>query len=158
MESNSDIREECEKIFKDAGIIYLNDSGVTIEGLKFFGSPVSPHFAGWGFEKTRGTDIKKHWDLIPADTDILITHGPAFGLLDRTLDGTNVGCEDLRERIHEIKPLIDGCGHIHEAYGELESEGTLFINASSLDIFYRCINDPIVVDLKKDKDGKYSYR
>jgi len=54
--------------------------GTTIEDLKFWGSPVQPEFFNWAFNRERGEDICKHWDLIPDDTDILITHGPAFGI------------------------------------------------------------------------------
>ena len=76
-------------------VIYLNDSGVTIEGLKIWGSPVQPWFYDWAFNRKRGKDIRKHWDLIPTNTDILITHGPPFGILDATNSGEKVGCEDL---------------------------------------------------------------
>jgi hypothetical protein len=59
-------------------VIYLNDSGVEIDGLKFWGSPVQPYFHNWAFNRI-GDDICKHWELIPLDTDILITHGPVKG-------------------------------------------------------------------------------
>src|ERR1035438_7317729 len=34
----------AEDLCKDNGIIYLNDSGVEIDGVKFWGSPITPHF------------------------------------------------------------------------------------------------------------------
>jgi len=52
------------------GITYLNDSGVTIEGFKIWGSPIQPEFMDWAFNKERGSEIKKHWDLIPDDIDV----------------------------------------------------------------------------------------
>ena len=76
-------------------IIYLNDSGIEIEGHQFWGSPVQPWFYNWAFNRHRGSDIRKHWNLIPQETDILITHGPAFGKLDVTVRGEHVGCADL---------------------------------------------------------------
>jgi len=124
-------------------VIYLNDSGVNIEGLSIWGSPVSPWFYDWAFNRQRGEDIKKHWDLIPDHTDILITHGPAFGVLDRTVSGLHVGCEELKGSIEAIKPKVHICGHIHEAYGKKMTANTLFINASVLDVRYQMVNDAI---------------
>ena len=86
-------------------IIYLNDSGVEIEGFKIWGSPIQPTFFDWAFNRDRGEDINKHWQLIPANTDILITHGPPFGILDKTIRGENVGCEMLIKKINlNLKP------------------------------------------------------
>lgn len=125
---------------------YLNDDGITIEGINIWGSPVQPWFHNWAFNRQRGADIKKHWDLIPDNTDILITHGPPFGILDRTQRGENVGCEDLLECVNKIKPKYHVFGHIHEAYGFAEKEHTTFINASVLDERYHLVNDPIIFD------------
>ncbi len=58
-----------------------------IEGLKFYGSPWQPTFHNWAFNLDRGEEIKKVWDKIPNDTDVLITHGPPFGILDKTVEG-----------------------------------------------------------------------
>jgi Icc-related predicted phosphoesterase len=127
-------------------IIYLNDSGICIDGINFWGSPIQPTFFDWAFNRNRGIAINKHWQLIPKNTDILITHGPPFGVLDQTLDGKNVGCEDLMLKINKIKPRIHAFGHIHEAYGIVEKKGTTFINASVLDIRYNLRNEPIIID------------
>jgi len=88
-------RNTAEKMLSDCGIIYLNDSGIEIEGHKIWGSPVQPEFFNWAFNRTRGIALQAHWNLIPEDTDILLTHGPAFGILDRCQSGERVGCEDL---------------------------------------------------------------
>ena len=58
------------------GVTYLNDSGVTINGVHIWGSPVQPWFHDWAFNRQRGSDIEQHWELIPTSTDILLTHGP----------------------------------------------------------------------------------
>lgn len=105
---------EAEDILKQCGIIYLNDSGVEIDGMKFWGSPVQPEFFNWAFNRRRGEEIKKYWDLIPNDTDILITHGPPFEILDECADGQKVGCEDLLNRIQKLKLKVHAFGHIHE--------------------------------------------
>lgn len=124
-------------------VIYLNDSGIDIEGIKIWGSPVQPWFHDWAFNRQRGTDIRRHWNLIPADTDILITHGPVKGILDRTVYGQEVGCEDLLDAVKKNKPSVHICGHIHEAYGVVESEGVKFINASVLNEDYFLCNEAV---------------
>ncbi|RYD83094.1 MAG: metallophosphoesterase [Sphingobacteriales bacterium] len=139
-------KEEIESLIP-SDIIYLNDSITIIDGIKIWGSPITPWFYDWAFNRHRGNAIKKHWDIIPADTDILITHGPSFGILDTTQDGKNVGCEELMNAINIIQPKIHLCGHIHEAYGKRQHNQTTFINASVLNINYRLVNKPIVFDL-----------
>lgn len=128
-------------------VIYLQDSGVTLEGIKCWGSPITPWFFDWAFNRHRGAEIKKHWDLIPTDIDILITHGPVYGMLDRTISGKRVGCEVLYEKVMSIQPKVHICGHIHEAYGQATQDETLFVNASVLDVRYRMVNEPIAFDI-----------
>ena len=135
-----------------ANVIYLNDSGVEIENLgqktlRIWGSPIQPWFFNWAFNRNRGEDIKRHWDKIPKNTDMLITHGPAYGILDKTTRNESVGCEDLLEKVKEAKPKFHICGHIHEAYGYIKQSGTEFINASVLDENYNLRNKPIVFEI-----------
>jgi len=127
-------------------LIYLNDSGTTIEGIKIWGSPVQPWFYDWAFNRKRGEEIRKHWDLIPQNNDILITHGPPHNILDNTISGEHAGCEDLLETVKNIKPKIHVFGHIHEDYGMKEVANTTYINASVLDIRYRLVNPPIEIE------------
>jgi Icc-related predicted phosphoesterase len=125
------------------GIIYLNDSGTSIEGVNIWGSPVTPWFFNWAFNKRRGAPIAKHWKLIPADTNILISHGPAFGILDVLVNEQHAGCKDLLERVLDIKPSVVVSGHIHESYGTTKRHGIKFINASVLNESYELVNRPI---------------
>lgn len=125
------------------GVTYLNDSGVKIDNLNIWGSPIQPWFNNWAFNKMRGEEIKSHWDLIPNNTDILVTHGPPFEILDQTIIGESVGCEDLLEKVSAVKPKIHVFGHIHESYGLLDLNDTKFINASVLDVGYNFSNLPV---------------
>jgi len=125
-------------------IIYLNDSGCTIAGLHIWGSPVQPTFFDWAFNRDRGEDIQKHWNLIPHNTDILITHGPPYGILDKTIRNQHVGCEALINTVRDVVPKLHVFGHIHEDYGKITEGQTTFINASVLDHKYRLINAPVV--------------
>lgn len=133
-----------ERAIIPQNVIYLNDSGTTVENIKVWGSPVQPKFYNWAFNRKRGAEIKQHWDLIPADTDILITHGPPFQCLDLNSRKEHLGCEDLLHKVNLIKPKYHVFGHIHESYGTLEKNGTMFINASLLDEYYNLTKRPMV--------------
>jgi Icc-related predicted phosphoesterase len=133
---------------------YLEDSGVELMGLKFWGSPYQPRFFDWAFNLSRGKDLKEHWDLIPSDTDVLITHSPPYSILDESPYGNErAGCEDLLEALKRVQPKLHCFGHIHHSYGRqttfLKSTGfaTEFVNASICDEKYRPLNNPIVVEL-----------
>ena len=138
-----------EEIYKliPQNIIYLNNSGTIINGFKIWGSPVTPWFFNWDFNKKRGEEIRKHWDLIPADTNILITHGPVYGFLDVVRNEEHVGCQDLLRRVLLIEPKIHVCGHIHESYGSIKRSGIQFINASQLNEVYELMHQPVVFNL-----------
>lgn len=125
-------------------IIYLNDSGVTIDGLNIWGSPITPWLYDGAFNRNPGRDISKHWKLIPLNTNILITHGPAYGILDKNRVNFSVGCKSLKRSIHKIQPKLHICGHIHEAYGKTTIGQTTFINACSMNANEEMSNDPIV--------------
>lgn len=140
-------KSEAEEILRENGIIYLNDSGVEIDGVKFWGSPIQPEFFDWAFNRKRGEDIKKHWDLIPNDTDVLITHGPPFEILDECANGQKVGCEDLLNKIHNLKIKIHAFGHIHEGYGIKVQNGVTFVNACILNKNYKVKNEPITIEI-----------
>lgn len=139
-------KESIDKIIP-ANINYLNDSGIEIEGFKIWGSPVQPEFCDWAFNRKKGADINKHWELIPKDTDILITHGTPFGILDRTASNYNAGCEMLLKKVNQIKPKLHIFGHIHEGYGMIEKDTTIFVNASSANLRYQLVNAPIVLEI-----------
>lgn len=133
---------------------YLNDQELVIDGVKFWGSPITPWFHNWAFNRFRGEEIKKHWDLIPLDTDVLITHGPPYNILDEVMYPSsynpemNVGCKDLTEKIKELKQLKAHIfGHIHETYGAEEHLGVKYFNASFLDRKYRPTHKPHLFEI-----------
>lgn len=131
------------------GITYLEHSSVVIDGIKFFGSPYTPKFGGWGFP-ILGDDYSNIWLDIPEDTDILITHGPPKYTLDKTIYGNdNVGSVSLEQRLKDIKPKVHCFGHIHESYGVLEQDGTTYVNASICGFpDYTELNEPIYLELE----------
>jgi Icc-related predicted phosphoesterase len=108
---------------------------------------VTPRFFDWAFNKDRGEDIRKHWQLIPSGTDIVITHGPAWGFLDQNLQRKPQGCADLLHRLEEVRPRLHVCGHIHSGYGQAKLGETLMVNASICNEVYYPINAPVVVEM-----------
>jgi len=129
--------------------VYLEDSGIEIDGLKFWGSPHQPWFYDWAFNHPRnGTALAHYWSLIPDDTDVLITHGPPFGILDLPFgNGEPAGCELLMKRVKEVKPRVHIFGHIHGSYGQQRIGATLFVNACLCDELYQPVNPPHVIEL-----------
>lgn len=126
--------------------IYLEDSGVEINGLYFWGSPITPRFFDWAFNRSRGPEIARHWAIIPAHTDVLIVHGPPHGILDKVWLGGHVGCADLKKELQRIQPQVVIFGHIHEGYGTYSEEGISYINAAILNRLYQPSHAPIVIE------------
>ena len=165
-------RLEAEAMIGDTGAWYLRDTGITLDGVRFYGSPWQPTFHDWAFNLPRGKPLADKWDMIYPDTQVLITHGPAYGIRDEAPRGglgwgdvrtENVGCKDLRRKIlgssHE-ENLIDNSlklhvfGHIHHSYGvetkrseRRRNEEVIFVNASVCDERYQPVNLPNVIDI-----------
>lgn len=139
---------DAEALIRNA--TYLRDSGVEIEGLKFWGSPWTPVFFDWAFNLARGPAIAERWAKIPADTDVLITHGPPAGILDQVItanDSQSVGCDDLANELKRLSVKMHVFGHIHESYGQRRLDDCLFVNASTCNGSFRPLNPPVVVDI-----------
>ncbi|XP_002166072.3 metallophosphoesterase domain-containing protein 1 isoform X1 [Hydra vulgaris] len=128
---------------------YIEDEALYINGFKIYGSPWQPEFGGWAYNLERGEKCLEKWNMIPDDTDILITHGPPLGYGDCCSSGLRAGCAELLSSIQlRIKPKLHVFGHIHEAYGVWTDGTTTFVNASICDLQYKPSHLPIIVDLK----------
>jgi Icc-related predicted phosphoesterase len=147
-EGKPDWLKELLGIHLRPNVSYLENSDVTIDGIKIWGSPVTPSFGyGWAFNKDRGHDINEVWNTIPMDTDIVITHGPIYGYCDRTdRGGLNVGCEQLYHRLNEVQPRLHFSGHIHEAYGYRNTDWGYAFNGCNCDLSYLVNNKPMTFD------------
>ena len=129
---------------------YLEDSATVHEGIRLYGSPWQPEFCDWAFNLQRGAQIREKWAMIPDEVEVLMTHGPPHGRLGGICsNGFDAGCEELRTRIEQVKPLIHICGHIHEDYGVFLHKGVIIVNASSVNLSYMATNPPIVFDIQK---------
>jgi len=126
----------------------LIDESVEIEGIKIYGSPWQPEFNNWAFNLPRGEALKQRWSTIPDDTNILVTHGPPYGILDKCPDGSLVGCEELYKRVFELKQLkLHQFGHIHHAWGTKQIDNITFINASICTENYKPTNKPWIINI-----------
>lgn len=133
--------------FAPFDVTILNDSGIEIDGVKFWGSPVTPYFFGWAFNR-RDEEIQRHWDYIPDDTNVLITHGPILGVGDMTIRGEHVGCPRLGREVLRLQDLqLHVFGHIHYAHGMYTRNGVTHVNAAICDERYRPTQKVQVIDL-----------
>lgn len=140
-----------------AGVIYLDDAGCSIDGVRFWGSPITPRHMDWSFMRDPGADIQQHWDLVPDETDVLITHGPPWGILDTLYrqggGAEHTGCPSLLASLSRIRPRLHLFGHIHEGHGvhpvtDVHSDDvTAFHNVATMNEFYSIANAPVIIEL-----------
>ena len=139
------------------GAEYLCDSGTEFERLKIWGSSwtaqfpgINPHCCAFTVKYSSHTDdnLNEHWKKIPIDTDILITHSPPYGILDKTKKGEHVGSGCLLNKSMCISPKLHVFGHIHECGGKMiDTNVTKFVNASIVNEHYEHMNKPIRIIL-----------
>jgi Icc-related predicted phosphoesterase len=122
---------------------------VEVAGLKIWGSPVTPLYGG-AFGLSSSADRTRLYAGIPTDVDILVTHGPPFGILDRS-PGTPhyAGCPQLLEAVTRLKPQLHVFGHVHGAHGTVSTEDTLYVNAALLGPDGDLDASPIVLRMPK---------
>lgn len=130
------------------GVNYLEDDAVEAAGLRFWGTPWQPRLADWAFNLDRGPGLRAKWKLIPADTDVLVTHAPPRNILDMGYATTHAGCDDLRDEVlSRVRPKLHVFGHMHSGHGRVDLDGTVFVNAAVVNEQYRVVNRPVVIEL-----------
>jgi Icc-related predicted phosphoesterase len=160
-------------------VTYLCDSGTEFEyeeqedtkwgpkmtstKLKIWGSPWTKTFEVMNpkckaFTVDTEEELASKFSLIPDDVDILVTHSPPIGVLDRTIDNRFVGSISLSAQLGFLNNLkIHVFGHIHESHGNMEPPAYLpnyfdvckhySINASHVNERYQPVNKPVRVIL-----------
>ena len=123
----------------DPNVHYLCNSGVEIGGVRFYGIPM---FMGDCLTDRQSKNIS----MIPSDTDVLITHSPAYGILDFD-DGIYYGDEQLLSKVTEIQPRLHLFGHIHAQHGILTEHGITFSNGAIMNADYTTLNLPNVLEI-----------
>lgn len=100
-------------------------------------------------EKKIGKELEK---LIPDGlTDwILVTHAPPYGTkCDLTSDGTHAGSKAIKKIIEDKDPLINFCGHIHEARSIDEIGETKIVNPGPIS---ECFGAEALIDGEVEVD------
>jgi len=141
---NHDVRLFEEKIEGlSENCFYLCNSGVTIEGIRFYGVPMF-------IEDAKSGNYAKYIKQIPPDTNVLITHQPPFYILDLSAN-INYGDPDLLNVVLKIQPQYHLFGHIHDAYGIVKNGNTTFVNAAILNEQYELAHQPVLLEIMNEK-------
>ena len=134
-------RAEAEALL-GPDIHVLIDEGLTLDGLRLWGSPWQPAYHSWAFNLPRGAALAEKWALIPDGLDVLITHGPPRGIGDRGPVAGRHGCDDLLAAVRRARPALHIFGHIHQDGGFWRSGDTAFTNVTT----WECERGPTVLD------------
>jgi predicted phosphodiesterase len=120
-----------------------------IHGLKLFATSVVP-LLGTGFGIASAEERSRIYAQIPIETDVLISHGPPYGILDCAPgDSTHQGCRELLKAVRRIRPKLHVFGHVHTGFGLYETEHTLFVNAALLGPHGDIENRPVMLSMDK---------
>ncbi len=141
---------------------FLIHQELIVEGIRFFGSPFTPSFHNWAYNVDRNL-LESYWSQIPERTDVLITHGPAYGIGDATNIGLpkgvvkGFGDVHLLHRVQEIQPKYHIFGHFHDTLTELTIKNngihrqdgikTKFCNVSMVDTNRNVVNSPRILEI-----------
>jgi Icc-related predicted phosphoesterase len=129
------------------GARYLEDEGCTVGGVRFWGSPWQPGLWHHPFFMADGHEALNVYRRIPADTQVLITHTPPWGILDRWDPPHALGSRMLRACVAGLRPPVHVFGHMHPSYGTHEEHGTRFYNAALCDGEGVPRNPPHIIDI-----------
>lgn len=133
-----------ELVPKNLKFHYLQDSSITLFGITIYGTPWQlPFWGSFNLSDGRLTEIYKK---IPEHVDIIISHGPPFGICDTIINGKSVihtGSTALKKRVLEVKPKFCIFGHIHNAYGSKIEEEITFANVSLVNDDLEIVNKPL---------------
>lgn len=137
----------CRAGLKDT--FFLIDQGCTIEGRTFWGTPWQPPFNDWAFNASDEFRAEK-FALIPAKTDILVSHAPPAESLGLLKTGEDVGDIQLMAALELlgkdfVLPEIHICGHIHNSYGVKATRDGLLVNAAICNERYKPVNTPLTL-------------
>jgi Icc-related predicted phosphoesterase len=130
-----------------AHAVYLEDRGHEYRGCTFYGAPWTPELSGWAFFQDEKT-MQEKWASVPSGIDVLITHTPPYGILDRNRFGQSLGCHDLLDRIVAIHPRLHVFGHNHASAGAARIGSTLHVNASMVNSKYAISHKPVEIDIE----------
>lgn len=134
----------------------LVDQEFVYKNVKFYGTPWCTEFGHWAYQLPP-KQLQEKYDLIPHDTDVLISHMPAYGTLDlveRPGGFNHVGSKELADKIKSLPNLKAHIfGHLHLCGGQVgmsqNHPRALAVNAAVVDEHYQLVNPPMVISIEK---------
>lgn len=133
-------------------VVYLQNSGVVVNGVKFWGMPFICPVPGWAFERD-AFHMMGEYEKVEAGVDVLLTHQPPIaGTCSRSIHGVELGSREIAHWIRLRRPKLVVCGHIHEGYGRGEVDGIPVFNVARMDVEYYPVNKMVVVEI--DREGR----
>jgi len=141
-----------------ARVHVLVNRSVTIDGVSFHGVPHTPRFHNWAFndDDTPGA-LGRRWAQVPVGTDVLVSHGPPFGVCDtaRRGDSDPLGSRTQAAWLQSAdpnRPRVVICGHIHGSGGQSATCGDSHVyNVALVDESYRPCRNPRVIRLPRGR-------
>lgn len=150
LEGSDQLRAEMNEV--EPNVHFLIDKEITIEGLRIYCTPWTPHLPNWAFAAEDYNEALAKFESIPNGLDILVSHGPPTGFGDSVSHAGHVGCDALRDIIKLRKPALTLCGHIHEGFGHYLKDGIEVINVSYLDELYEPTHKLVELEVLCDND------
>lgn len=115
-----EVKQQIQQYTRRRSVIYLEHQTKEIivgeRKLKVFGSPFTLWHGPGAWRYNQKEDIWKN--AIQSGTDLVIVHGPPFGILDRNRHGQPCGCKHLMNRLQQVQPALAVFGHMHEGFGQ----------------------------------------
>ena len=132
-------KSKIKDIFPSANYLEYNSFQLKDPNILIYGAPCilrrNIFIKGNAFSLS-GEDMRRQFEKIPSNTDILVTHIPPYGILDIPVKNKRLGSKWLRNEIcNRIHPKIHIFGHYHGcanpfAIGKFKNgEKCLFVNA-----------------------------
>lgn len=123
---NCDPLDMPQKISSSA--VDMHGKSAEIGGIRFVGlggSNITIFHTAFELEED---DLYEGLKRNASEGMVLMTHAPSFGILDQIPSGASVGSPAIKRIVDEFHPILAMSGHIHEAIGVVEKDGTVFVN------------------------------
>lgn len=142
----------------------LDDSSVLLcnHELTIAGFPWTPRFGDWAYNADDTPDDMGHKAaMLPDRADIILSHGPVFGINDIVDQGVSYGkrgnpiplgyihcgSQELLKRVQQIQPRLFVSGHLHFNYNKIQKNGTTYVGCSLVDEQYNLCRQPVLVTI-----------
>ena len=142
----NEVRYWIDYLEDGTGAKCIHEAAYGIGHFNFFGSSYTPQFLNWAFMQDDETR-ERYWKNMIEGMDVLVTHGPPMGIRGKIEDGTEIGCQYLREFVDRVKPKYHFFGHNHAGAGIQNGDGTMFVNAAILTEDYKMAREPVIIDI-----------